>query len=87
MLTQCSQLLLPPTQAAKLEIPAGATWTIFAPTNEAFASSTIKETTGLSAAQLLEPANKAALIKVLGPLAKGQAGRLLPLCSHILPET
>jgi uncharacterized surface protein with fasciclin (FAS1) repeats len=52
-------------QAADLSVPEDATWTIFAPTNDAFADAVIKETTGVTAAQLLEPANKDALIKVL----------------------
>lgn len=53
-----------PSQAAGLTIPADATWTIFAPTNEAFADDDIKEITGLTAAQLLEPANKQALTNI-----------------------
>jgi uncharacterized surface protein with fasciclin (FAS1) repeats len=51
-------------QAADLSIPENATWTIFAPTNDAFADTAILETTGVTAAQLLEPANKDALVKV-----------------------
>ena len=38
--------------------------TIFAPTNKAFQSDDIKETTGLSATELLQPKNKAALVAV-----------------------
>lgn len=57
--------LLPPCcQAANLTIPSDAKWTILAPTNAAFNSSAIKEKTGVTAAQLLEPANKDALVKV-----------------------
>jgi hypothetical protein len=56
-------LLLPTVvQAANLTIPENAT--IFAPTNAAFNSSTIKDKTGLSAADLLLPANKDILVKV-----------------------
>lgn len=51
-------------QAANLTVPAGATWTVFAPTDAAFASGDIKKKTGLTAAQLLERKNKDALVKV-----------------------
>jgi hypothetical protein len=53
-----------PPQAAGLEIPADSTWTIFAPTNKAFENEAIQKQTGLSAKQLLEPSNKAALTQV-----------------------
>ena len=65
----CHPLLL---QAANLTIPADAAWTVFAPTSSAFSSSAIKDKTGLTAAQLLEPANKGALVKVR---SSGTAGR------------
>lgn len=54
----------PPAQAAGITIPAGATWTIFAPTNDAFNDDDVREATGLTAAQLLEPANRQALAQV-----------------------
>lgn len=53
-----------PLQAAGLTIPNDAAWTILAPTNEAFNNDDIREQTGLTAAQLLEPANKVALTQV-----------------------
>lgn len=55
-------LLLTELQAANITIPENVT--IFAPTNAAFASSSIKDKTGLSAADLLLPANKDILVKV-----------------------
>jgi uncharacterized surface protein with fasciclin (FAS1) repeats len=51
-------------QAAGLDIPADATWTIFAPNNEAFADDDVREETGLTAQQLLQPENKQALTQV-----------------------
>jgi hypothetical protein len=51
-------------QAAGIEIPAGAAWTIFAPNNEAFSDDDIKEDTGLTAQQLLQPENRQALTQV-----------------------
>jgi hypothetical protein len=54
----------PPAQAAGITIPAGATWTIFAPTNDAFNDDDVREATGLTAAQLLKPANRQALAQV-----------------------
>nr|BBN91624.1 astaxanthin-binding pink protein of fasciclin family [Scenedesmus sp. Oki-4N] len=52
-------------QASGLQIPDDAAWTIFAPTNEAFADDDVREETGLTAHQLLEPANRDALVQLL----------------------
>jgi hypothetical protein len=51
-------------QAANFQVPADASWTIFAPNNAAFADPGVLEKTGLTAQQLLQPANKATLTKV-----------------------
>jgi uncharacterized surface protein with fasciclin (FAS1) repeats len=51
-------------QAAGIEIPADAAWTIFAPNNEAFSDDDIQEDTGLTAQQLLQPENGQALTQV-----------------------
>jgi uncharacterized surface protein with fasciclin (FAS1) repeats len=51
-------------QAADIQVPADASWTIFAPNNAAFADPGVLEKTGLTAQQLLLPANKATLTKV-----------------------
>jgi hypothetical protein len=47
-----------------LKVPDDAAYTIFAPTNKAFADSDVVKRTGLTAAQLLLPANKKALTQV-----------------------
>ncbi|KAF6254952.1 fasciclin domain protein [Scenedesmus sp. NREL 46B-D3] len=52
-------------QAAGIEIPADASWTIFAPTNEAFSDDDLREETGLTAQQLLQPENKEKLTQLL----------------------
>jgi hypothetical protein len=52
-------------QAAGIEIPADAAWTIFAPNNEAFSDDDIQEDTGLTAQQLLQPENRQALTQVI----------------------
>lgn len=57
-------LLLLHLQAAGINIPADAAWTIFAPKNEAFSDDDIREETGLTAQQLLQPENKQALTQV-----------------------
>jgi uncharacterized surface protein with fasciclin (FAS1) repeats len=51
-------------KASGIAVPDGPV-TIFAPTNKAFQSDDIKETTGLSATELLQPKNKAALVALL----------------------
>jgi uncharacterized surface protein with fasciclin (FAS1) repeats len=51
-------------QAAGVEFPDVASWTIFAPNNEAFAADDIKEDTGLTAEQLLQPEYKEKLTQV-----------------------
>lgn len=51
-------------KASGIAVPDGPI-TIFAPTNKALASDDVKKATGLTAAQLLEPANKKALVAVL----------------------
>jgi hypothetical protein len=50
-------------QASGIAVPDGPV-TIFAPTNKAFQSDDIKKATGLSATELLQPKNKAALVAV-----------------------
>jgi uncharacterized surface protein with fasciclin (FAS1) repeats len=45
-------------------VPDDAAYTIFAPTNKAFEDSHVVKRTGLTAAQLLLPANKKALTQV-----------------------
>eukprot|EP00882_Tetradesmus_deserticola_P001175 GHRQ01001271.1.p1 GENE.GHRQ01001271.1~~GHRQ01001271.1.p1 ORF type:complete len:191 (+),score=69.53 GHRQ01001271.1:135-707(+) len=52
-------------KASGISIPANAAWTIFAPTNDAFADDDIREDTGLTAQQLLQPANRQALKQLL----------------------
>uniref|UniRef100_A0A383WE16 FAS1 domain-containing protein n=1 Tax=Tetradesmus obliquus TaxID=3088 RepID=A0A383WE16_TETOB len=52
-------------QAAGIDIPADAAWTIFAPKNEAFSDDDIREETGLTAQQLLQPKNRQALTQLL----------------------
>jgi uncharacterized surface protein with fasciclin (FAS1) repeats len=59
-------LLLLSLQAAGVQFPDGASWTIFAPNNEAFAADDIKEDTGLTAEQLLAPEYKEKLTQVGG---------------------
>jgi hypothetical protein len=51
-------------QAAGVEIHADTAWTIFAPTNEAFSDDDIRDETGLTAQQLLQPENRQALTQV-----------------------
>jgi hypothetical protein len=51
-------------QAAGLKIPGNEQWLIFAPNNTAFADLGVLNKTGLTAQQLLEPANKQALTQV-----------------------
>lgn len=62
-------------QAAGITIPPNASWTIFAPTNEAFSDDDVREKTGLTAAQLLEPANRQALVQVCDCLCLIQGGK------------
>lgn len=57
--------LLAAVKAADLKVPDDAAYTIFAPTNKAFKDSDVVKRTGLTAAQLLLPANKKALTSVL----------------------
>ncbi|KAF6262785.1 fasciclin domain protein [Scenedesmus sp. NREL 46B-D3] len=67
-------------KAAGIQIPNNARWTIFAPTNEAFADDDIREKTGLTAQQLLQPGNRQALVQLLQyhiiPSAALRAGQL-----------
>lgn len=60
---QAQHLLL----AAGLEIPATAEWTIFAPTNKAWAEKDLFKKTGLTAADLMLPENKNKLAQVCTP--------------------
>jgi uncharacterized surface protein with fasciclin (FAS1) repeats len=72
-------LLLLHLQAAGVQFPDGASWTIFAPNNEAFAADDIKEDTGLTAEQLLAPEYKEKLAQVGGGHA-GCAGQFWASC-------
>jgi hypothetical protein len=68
-------------QAANLSIPDDAAWTIFAPNNEAFNDSSVRwASTNLTAVQLLEPANKAALAKVC--TGREARDRVVFCCCH-----
>jgi uncharacterized surface protein with fasciclin (FAS1) repeats len=51
-------------QAAGFKIPTNEAWTFFAPNNTAFEDPDFLNKTGLTAQQLLQPANKQALTQV-----------------------